>query len=69
MLSSFTIPQILSQTVAKTASESMYKEEKAKVKSKLVDSYAWDTTCKWLTKFHDATFALLTGILPEAEFL
>ena len=39
---------LVSQTVAKTASESMYKEEKSKVKSKLVDSYAWDTTCKWL---------------------
>ena len=39
---------LVSQTVAKTASESMYNTDDSKVKSKLVDSYAWDTTCKWL---------------------
>ena len=39
---------LVSQTVAKTASESMYNTADSKVKSKLVDSYAWDTTCKWL---------------------
>ncbi len=39
---------LVSQTVAKTASESMYNAANSKVKSKLVDSYAWDTTCKWL---------------------
>ena len=26
----------------------MYNTDDSKVKSKLVDSYAWDTTCKWL---------------------
>ena len=26
----------------------MYNTADSKVKSKLVDSYAWDTTCKWL---------------------
>ena len=39
---------LISQTVAKAASESMYNAANSKVKSKLVDSYAWDTTCKWL---------------------
>ena len=39
---------LVSQTVAKAASESMYNAADSKVKSKLVDSYAWDTTCKWL---------------------
>ncbi len=39
---------LISQTVAKAASESMYNADNSKVKSKLVDSYAWDTTCKWL---------------------
>ncbi len=39
---------LVSQTVAKAASESMYNADDSKVKSKLVDSYAWDTTCKWL---------------------
>ena len=39
---------LVSQTVAKAASESMYNTADSKVKSKLVDSYAWDTTCKWL---------------------
>ena len=39
---------LVSQIVAKSASESMYNTDDSKVKSKLVDSYAWDTTCKWL---------------------
>ena len=39
---------LISQTVAKAASESMYNADNSKVKSKLVDSYAWDTTCKWI---------------------
>mgnify|MGYP004572921761 CR=1 FL=1 len=38
----------VNQTVAKAAAESMYNADNSKVKSKLVDSYAWDTTCKWL---------------------
>ena len=39
---------LVNQTVAKAATESMYNAADSKVKSKLVDSYAWDTTCKWL---------------------
>ena len=39
---------LVNQTVAKAATESMYNAANSKVKSKLVDSYAWDTTCKWL---------------------
>ena len=39
---------LVNQTVAKAAAESMYNAADSKVKSKLVDSYAWDTTCKWL---------------------
>jgi len=39
---------LVNQTVAKAATESMYNTDDSKVKSKLVDSYAWDTTCKWL---------------------
>ena len=39
---------LVNQTVAKAAAESMYNTDDSKVKSKLVDSYAWDTTCKWL---------------------
>ena len=39
---------LVNQTVAKAAAESMYNADNSKVKSKLVDSYAWDTTCKWL---------------------
>lgn len=39
---------LVKQTVAKTAAESMYNAEESKVTSKLVDSYAWDTTCRWL---------------------
>ena len=39
---------LVNQTVAKAAAESMYTAANSKVKSKLVDSYAWDTTCKWL---------------------
>ena len=39
---------LVNQTVAKAARESMYNAANSKVKSKLVDSYAWDTTCKWL---------------------
>ncbi len=39
---------LVSQPVAKAAAESMYNADNSKVKSKLVDSYAWDTTCKWL---------------------
>ena len=39
---------LVNQTVAKTATESMYNTDDSKVKSKLGDSYAWDTTCKWL---------------------
>ncbi len=38
---------LVSQIVAKSASESMYNTDDSS-KSKLVDSYAWDTTCKWL---------------------
>ena len=37
---------LVNQTVAKAATESMYNAANSKVKSKLVDSYAWDTTCK-----------------------
>ena len=39
---------LVDQEIAKAASESMYNTADSKVKSKLVDSYAWDTTCKWL---------------------
>ena len=39
---------LVSQTTAKIASESMYSGTNSKVNSKLIDSYAWDTTCKWL---------------------
>ena len=39
---------LVSQTVAKTAAQSMYNAENSNVTSKLVDSYAWDTTCRWL---------------------
>ena len=39
---------LVSRTVAKDAAESMYNTQNSKVSSKLVDSYAWDTTCKWL---------------------
>jgi len=39
---------LVSQPVAKAAAESMYNADNSKVKSKLIDSYAWDTTCKWL---------------------
>ena len=39
---------LVDQEIAKAASESMYNTDDSKVKSKLVDSYAWDTTCKWL---------------------
>lgn len=40
---------LVNQPVAKTASESMYNNANdSKVNSKLIDSYAWDTTCKWL---------------------
>ena len=39
---------LVSQTVAKTASESMYMSTDSKVNSRLINSYAWDTTCKWL---------------------
>ena len=39
---------LVNQTVAKAAAESMYNADNSKVKSKLVDSYAWYTTCKWL---------------------
>ena len=37
---------LVDQEIAKAASESMYNTADSKVKSKLVDSYAWDTTCK-----------------------
>ena len=39
---------LVDQEIAKAASESMYNTADSKVKSNLVDSYAWDTTCKWL---------------------
>ena len=39
---------LVDQEIAKAASESMYNTADSKVKSKLGDSYAWDTTCKWL---------------------
>ena len=39
---------LVSQTVAKEAAQSMYNAEDLNVTSKLVDSYAWDTTCRWL---------------------
>ena len=39
---------LVSQTVAKTASESMYMSTDSKVSSNLINSYAWGTTCKWL---------------------
>ena len=39
---------LISQTTAKTASESMYSNTDSKVSSYLINSYVWDTTCKWL---------------------
>jgi hypothetical protein len=39
---------LISQTDAKTVSERLYSRESSSVTSKLIDSYAWDTTCRWL---------------------
>ncbi len=39
----------VSQTVAKGLSERMY-EDSTSVTSRLIDSYAWDTICHWLSK-------------------
>jgi hypothetical protein len=38
----------INQTEAKTVSERLYSGESSSVTSKLIDSYAWDTTCRWL---------------------
>jgi hypothetical protein len=38
----------ISQANAKKVSERLYSSESSSVTSKLIDSYAWDTTCRWL---------------------
>jgi hypothetical protein len=38
----------IGQEDAKTVSERLYSSESSSVTSKLIDSYAWDTTCRWL---------------------